>query len=531
MSDLRPRRNFSFGTFLVAFLIGGAVVYFAAPSVRERFAPSAELASESDRDHDHEGEDRDHEGEHHDHDHEGEDDHDHEGDGDHDGEDDHDHEGEHNHVHDGNFLALSERALKNIGIEPGDEGLLTLEPTDFKKSFSFPGLVRYKPGRSLVDIPAPASGVVTEIFAEEGEALCPGEPLLAIQLTHEELISCQLELLALLRKRDLLESERERLAKLDEGIEPRTRRETDLQIKENDAAIEAQKRALLALGVSERTIDETLVQKRDLLTTLVVRVPESNASNSGIDFEIQETLAKRDAEHYSKIKHYQQLEKILVEKGQTASLGDSLCVVSDLRELWIEGRAFESDEALVNAAYSKGSKFSAIFPNGKGLGTDEIVPDLSIRSVSNRIDPESRTFACYVDLTNYELETPALDGRTSESGELAVAPLLNWRFKPGQRCELSVETESIPNVFVVPADAVAQNGGEAAVFEFHANEGGKSVWIRREVVVLHRARRSVVLANESGARIAKRGARQLYLALTDGGGELQSACPCGDHDH
>ena len=126
-------------------------------------------------------------------------------------------------------LVLNHQALTNIGIEQGESGMITLAPSDFSKYFSFPGYVRYKPGHSLIDVPAPASGVVTRIYAEEGEALCPGEPLFEIQLTHEELASCQLELLSLLRKQDLLESENERLSRLAEGIEPRAQREVELQ--------------------------------------------------------------------------------------------------------------------------------------------------------------------------------------------------------------------------------------------------------------------------------------------------------------
>ena len=416
--------------------------------------------------------------------------------------------------------------------------MLTLTPSNFTKTFSFPGFVRYKPGRSLIDVPTPAAGVVTKIYAEEGEALCSGEPLFEILLTHEELTSCQLTLLSLLQKRDLLESERERLSRLAAGTEPKTQREVELQIEETEAAIETQKQALRLLGISEQTLEETIVKGRNLLTTLTVRVPELTENNSRVVLETTDVHANRTKDHFKQVEHYQQLEKILVEKGQTVSLGDSLGIVSDLRELWIEGKAFESDEALINDAYSQRKNISAVFENAKDSGAPDVVGNLAIRSVSNRLDSTARTFSCYVDLKNYVLNPPEdlIDERDMENApESAKAPLLNWRFKPGQRCELEIETETLSNVFVLPVAAVARNGSEAILFEYVGDEDDKPIWHKRPVVVLYQTTRNVVVANDGsvkeGAQIAKRGAYQLYVALNSGNGQLQSACPCDEHEH
>ncbi|MBP5621910.1 MAG: hypothetical protein J6X44_07840, partial [Thermoguttaceae bacterium] len=342
----------------------------------------------------------------------------------------------------------------------------------------------------------------------------------------------------LLQKHDLLESENERLSRLAVGTEPKTQREIELQIKENAAAIESQKQALRFLGVSEQTLEETLVKQRKLLTTLTVRVPELVENNSRVVLESADVHANRAKDHFKQIEHYQQLEKIFVEKGQTVSLGDSLGVVSDLRELWIEGKAFESDESLINDAYSQRKKISAVFENAQKTDSFDVVDNLSIRSVSNRLDSTARTFACYVDLKNYVLNPPEeiIDERDQDDAPAtSKAPLLNWRFKPGQRCELEIETETLSNVFVLPVSAVAQDGNEAILFEYIGDEDEKPIWHKRPVVVLYQTTRNVVVANDGsvkeGAKIAKRGAYQLYVALNNGGGKLQSACPCGDHDH
>lgn len=500
----------SFITFIVAFLIGGTFTYFMFKT------HSNLLLSQS-----HSESPERHEGNANDHDHQSEE-----------GE----HEHEHEHEHDA--LVLSPQALANIGLEPGEAGVIELKATDFKKRLSFPGFVRYRPGRSLIEVPSPASGVVTKIYAEEGEALCPGEPLFEIQLTHEELTSCQLELLSLLSKRDLLASEQERLSRIATGMEPKTQREIELQTQENEAAISAQKQALLFLGVSEQILEETIIQQRRLLTSLLVRVPELEKSSVGIKLESSEVHQLNGEDHFQKVDHFQQLEKNLVEKGQTVSLGDALCIVSDLRELWIEGKAFESDEATVNSAYSRQSHVTAIFPKAIKDEQFETVSNLSIRSVSNRIDAASRTFSCFIDLKNYTLNNPKDIHNNSESDELETktkAPLLNWRFKPGQRCEIELETETLSNVFVTPVGAVAQEGIESMLFEYIGEEDGNPIWHKRPVVVLYQNSHNVVVANDGsikeGARVARKGAQQLYIALTNGSGKLQSSCPCGDHDH
>lgn len=515
MAKSASSQRFSVGVFLTAFLIGGVSVYFAMPLLPSTLGGSCnhEHVLEEDAGHNHEdaGEVC---------------------------------ELEHIHTEEGDeregidVLALNLQALTNIGIEQGESGMITLAPSDFSKYFSFPGYVRYKPGHSLIDVPAPASGVVTRIYAEEGEALCPGEPLFEIQLTHEELASCQLELLSLLRKQDLLESENERLSRLAEGIEPRAQREVELQLKENASAMETQKQALRFLGVSEQALKDTVVKNRNLLTTLIVRVPQLDLNSSGVVLEFTDVHTIHSKDHFREIEHYLQLEKLFVEKGQTVSLGDSLGVVSDLRELWIEGKAFESDQGLINDAYSQRKKIRAVFNNALDFGAPDLVEDLSIRSVSNRLDSMSRTFACYIDLKNYVLNSPEdlIDERKLENNEAtSKAPLLNWRFKPGQRCEIEIKTETLSDVFVVPVSAVAQDGNQSFLFEYVGNENEKPIWRKRPVVVAHRTSREVVVANNGsikvGAKIAKRGAHQLYIALTSGGGQLQSACPCDDENH
>ena len=181
---------------------------------------------------------------------------------------------------------------------------------------------------------------------------------------------------------------------------------------------------------------------------------------------------------------------------------------------------------------------SAIFPKAIKDEEFEIVSNLSIRSVSNRIDLASRTFSCFIDLKNYTLNNPheIHNSSVADKSEIQTkAPLLNWRFKPGQRCEIELETETLSNVFVTQVGAVEQEGDESMLFEYIGEENGNPIWHKRPVVVLYQNSHNVVVANDGsikeGARVARKGAQQLYIALTNGNGKLQSSCPCEDHDH
>ncbi|MDO5565878.1 MAG: hypothetical protein Q4G59_04415, partial [Planctomycetia bacterium] len=92
------------------------------------------------------------------------------------------HEG-HNHESEekenANSLSLDDASLFNIGIKK--DGELTLKLQQYEKSFRMPGVVREIPGRSINNIAATVSGIVTKVEAKQGDSLCPGAPLLEIQ--------------------------------------------------------------------------------------------------------------------------------------------------------------------------------------------------------------------------------------------------------------------------------------------------------------------------------------------------------------
>ena len=363
---------------------------------------------------------------------------------------------------------------------------------------------------------------MTKVSVRPGETLCPGEPILEIMLTHEEAVQCQTDLIDLLQKRDVLAMEIERLGTLADGIAPKQQRELHLQKITNDAAISSQRNLLKIHGFTDAMIDETVVGKRQAITHLTVRVP--SVDENGLESTASEQHTGDDRND-----HYLILESLSVNKGDSVETGDILCRISDFRTLQIEGKAFASDENLLNGALLTSSPVAAVFADSVKSGVREKVENLRIARTDSFVDSRTQSVSCWVPLTNRRLETSA---ETETSGGACDPKTIHWRFKPGQRCELEIAEETLPGVFVLPPEAVATDRSGAFVFEMTEIHEGKRVWTKRPVRVLDRTGEAVVIAADdtirAGMKIAQTGADQLYVALGSGSGKLQSAC---EHDH
>ncbi len=167
---------------------------------------------------------------------------------------------------------------------------------------------------------------------------------------------------------------------------------------------------------------------------------------------------------------------------------------------------------------------------GDGWGSREIVGDLFLRSIDNQIDASSGTLYCYVDLKNRFTDYQVND-------EHQLRRYTQWHFKPGQRCELNVEYEPLPDCIVLPIDAVAKDLQEMCVFEWVGNEEEKRIWRKKSVHVIYQTKDVMVIANDGsimpGAKVATKGAGFILAALdaanqknAEGGG-IQH----GDHVH
>jgi len=428
---------------------------------------------------------------------------------DHDEADDHDHDHEagkppvYVHSHDeAATIKLSAAAQKNIGLR-----LAVVKLSPFERTMSVPGVVVERPGWSVVEVTAPMTGVVTRIYPIQGEAVRPGQPLFEVRLTHEDLLQVQTEFLRTVEELNVIGREVQRLEKAatDGLIAGKTLLERTYEQQKQEAALRAQRQALLLHGLSESQVD-AIVSTRTLLQSLTIYAPSGGTAGSS-------SSAGQAAPE--RLLQVQQLKAV---QGKHVVAGDILCTLMDNSVLYIEGMAFEQDIAAVNRAAAAGRTVSAVL-GSKSSGDEEVVRGLRILYLDDKVERDSRAFHFFVTLPNHLV-------RQDETPERRR--FVYWQFKPGQRTRIRIPVDQWTDRIVLPIEAVAQEGAESYVFE--ANDGH---FDRRSVHVEYRDQESVVIANDGavrvGATVAIANAHQMELALKNksGGG----VDPHAGHNH
>src|SRR5262249_44243934 len=117
-----------------------------------------------------------------------------------------------------------------------------------------------------------------------------------------------------------------------------------------------------------------------------------------------------------------EVESLAVVAGQGVTGGQLLARLADYRELLVEGRAFETEGAVVVDATGGGRPVGVDFLEAKGSASAEA--KLVIRSVG-KTDPATRTFPFYAALAN--------EAKPYKRGEKTY---LSWRYRPGQQVRL-----------------------------------------------------------------------------------------------
>jgi len=410
----------------------------------------------------------------------------------------HDHGHDHDHAHNAaNSIELSPWALRNINYEP-----VTVQLSDYARTVTLPAIVVERPGLSQIQVTAPLSGVVTRINVVAGMAVEPGSPLFEIRLMHEELVSAQREFLRTAESLDVIRREIARLESAGEGVVAGRRvLEQDYERQKLEASLLAERQALLLHGLSETQVDQIL-RTRQLLRSLTV---------SALDHEHEGESGACAEEH---LFHVQQLS---VVQGQHVEAGETLCILADHCELYIEGHAYEDDAEALRAAVRDRIPISAVLLTGDQRS--DVIENLHVMYLADQIDASSRAFRFYIPLSNEVL----LD-RTTPGG----VRFIEWRFKPGQRMELRVPVQRWTKQIVLPVDAVVEDGAETYVYQRNGDH-----FDRVPVHVIYRDRQAVVVANDGaifpGDVLAGRGAYQMHLALKNqAGGGID---PHAGHNH
>lgn len=392
-------------------------------------------------------------------------------------------------------IKLSASALKNIGFEP-----VKIKLGSYERKMTLPAIVVEQPGRNQIHVTSPLTGVVTEVLIVPGEAIQPSATMFKIRLTHEDVVTAQRDYLLNIENVDVVNREVARLQALGEGVIAGKRvLEQQYEKQKLDAAIRASEQALLLHGLSEEQIAE-IRQTRKLLKSLTIRAPdhEHEGGRCGPD-------------------HLFHVQTISVSPGEQVVAGRELCVLADHCELMVEGRAFEDDAGALRQAVKEGWDVSATLVGGKGA--KDRIDGLKLLYLADKIDPDTRAFRFYLKLPNEIV----LD-QTSATGHR----YLEWRYKPGQRLELSVPVEKFTDRIVLPVDSVVEEGAEMYVYR----QNGKQ-FEQVPVHVEYRDRSAVVIANDGtlfpGDVVAAAGAYQIHLALKNqSGGGID---PHAGHNH
>jgi membrane fusion protein, heavy metal efflux system len=345
------------------------------------------------------------------------------------------------------------------------------------------------------------TGVITQIFPLERQAIEPGTPLFDLRLTHEGVVTAQTDFLSSLQILAVANKELTRLQSIGEGVVPGKRIiEQSYEREKALATLSARRQSLLLHGMSEQQVAE-MERTGKVLREISIVAPKyvDNHEHSGVE-------------------HQYFVQSINVNRGQSVNAGQLLCVLADHCLLYIEAKAFAEDaRRLVEVAESNAT--IQVVP-AAGDGDAQQVLNLKVQSVANEVDEQSRALKFYLLLPNEIIER-------SES-PTSVSEFVAWKFRPGQRMEAKIPTTTVmKNKIVLPPDAVVIDGPNAFVFEQNGDH-----FDRVDVHVLFRDKDTVVLENDGklvGGSIAMNGAFQMHLEMKKASGGAID--PHAGHNH
>jgi multidrug efflux pump subunit AcrA (membrane-fusion protein) len=443
-------------------------------------------------------------------------------------EDSHD-EHDHDAHSDSKSIELTPSAMKNIGLT--EEFLKPIELTTFQKSITVPAIVVDRPGRTRLPVSAPMTGIVTHVHAVAGEAIEPGELILEMRLTHEDLVTAQREYLQALGDLAIENKEIDRLEQLSDtgALSNKSLLERQYSRDKIQALLRSHREALRLHGLSESQIN-TIESTKRLLTEMRIVAPSPDDHEHEDEIQLcggrRQTYlvsmragvpaASDEETPSSTVTPVLVLQELLVQKGQVVNAGQLLCTLADYDHLLLEGQAFESESHLVAKAKQSDSKVAAVLEEG-GIPTK--LQNLNFGWVDNEIDPQRRTLKFFIELPNELLQ----DSRKASGQRFAT-----WRYRTGQRMQLLIPVETWADQIVLPVDAVTKEGLDCFVFQQNGDH-----FEQVAVHEMYRDQTSVVIENDGsiypGDVVALRGAHQMQMALKNKSGGAVD--PHAGHSH
>ena len=291
-------------------------------------------------------------------------------------------------------IELSRQARANIGLETG-----TVKLQSHARYINMPALVAERPGETHHKIAAPLTGVVTAVHVVGGETVESGELLFNLRLTHEDLVKAQTEFLTTLGQLDVEHRELARLKQITTGaVAQKVVLQRQYEVDKLAAVLKAQRNSLYLHGLSNEQV-ESIVKDRDLIREMKVRVPFLHADESLHEeneahrqplkpVSTGGSLSPGQDEHHVESKPFV-VSQLNVQTGEAVQTGQTLCVLTDYSELYIEGRAFEQDADEIIEAANEHRRVVA-FPEQRNQGSPTGVEQLEIEYVANQVERESR---------------------------------------------------------------------------------------------------------------------------------------------
>lgn len=388
-------------------------------------------------------------------------------------------------------LKLSATARANLGINTDS---VRFEP--YWKSIQIPGIIEDRPGVTDRAITVPIAGVVSQIRAFEGDIIQPGDKLFNIKLVSEYLQKTQSELFRAIREVEIFNQEIKRIQGLiDTGVLAGKRKiELEQQISRQNALIEAYRQELVARGFSKIEIGQ--VEIGQFLTSIDIFAPGIRSENQNVVRRVEFT--KKSA---PKVGDFLEIQKLKVELGQQVDAGQALAVLANHQSLYIKGHAFRKEATLIARAAEQNWSVKVKFTEDHIKQWPALIQKFQIRHLSNTSDPDSRTLDFFIPLTNQARLYQKEDQN-----------FVVWRFRPGQRVNISVPLEKIDDVLILPSPAVVFEGPEAFVFQQNGD-----LFNRIPVRVVHQDRYDIVIANDgsvsAGVYLAQNAAASLNRVL------------------
>lgn len=384
-----------------------------------------------------------------------------------------------------------------------------LQTETYWRTIQVAGMVVDRPAQSDRSVVAPFAGVVTQVHHFPGDTVRPGEALFTLRLLGDSLQPAQAKLFETMQEMQLTLEQKQLLPKDDRGkpINPGRLLELDTQLRRLAVTAQTYRQDLRARNLTPEQIEEVALGKP--VTEMTLAVPRL----AGHEKLLLTGLVKEEAGNGDRGLSYE-MQELKVKLDQQVQAGQTLAVLSNHQALYIEGRAFRQETALVEKAAKEGWPIQVEFMEDKGSDWPALEQAFVIRHIANTIDPVSRTFAFYLPLVN-QSRSFVKEDRT----------FVLWRFRPGQKVRLHLKVEKFENVFVLPTDAVVREGPEAYVFRQNGD-----LFDRKPVQIVYQDRQHVILANDGsvapGLYVTRNGATQLNRVLKTAGGQ-----PAGFHVH